>query len=107
MDGPSLSSVAPELVAELRQLLLKEGQAARAAKVDALKIVDRCRCGDSFCASFWTAPKPEKGFGPGHRTIALAPQTGYLNVDVVGADIFQIEVLYRDEIRKRIRSALP
>src|SRR5438552_13694832 len=97
MDAPSLSSVAPELALELRQLLMKEGETDLAAKVGTLKIVDRCRCGDSFCGSFWTAAKPEKGFGPGHRTIALTPETGYLNVDVVGADIFQVEVLYRSE----------
>jgi hypothetical protein len=107
MDAPNLSSVAPELALELRQLLLKEGEADLAAKVHTLKIVDRCRCGDSFCGSFSAATKPEKGFGPDHRTIALTPKSGYLNVDVVGRDIFQVEVLYRDELRKKIHSAVP
>jgi hypothetical protein len=36
-------------------------------------IDDFGRCGDDFCATFYTQPKPESKSGPGHRNIALAP----------------------------------
>jgi hypothetical protein len=105
--APYVRDVAPELVAELQQLLSQEGEHALAKKAFELTIVERCRCGDFFCATFFTAPRAEGPFGPGHRTIALDPKSGMLNVDVVGTDIVQIEVLYRDDIRIKICAAVP
>jgi hypothetical protein len=35
------------------------------------------------------------------------PEAGFLNVDVVGANIVQIEILYRDDLRAKIHAALP
>ena len=105
MNGPRLIDVAPNLVLELEQMLVEEGEPALSAQVAGLRIVDRCRCGDDFCASFFTAPRPVGSYGPGHRTIALAPALGYLNVDVVGGDIVQVEVLYRDDVKAEIHAA--
>ncbi|MGA8869641.1 MAG: hypothetical protein WB460_00775 [Candidatus Acidiferrales bacterium] len=51
-----LTEVLPAFAAELRQLL-----------------VERCRFGDDFCATFYTQPKPQGSFDPGHRDVALAP----------------------------------
>jgi hypothetical protein len=70
-------------------------------------MVDRCRCGDDFCATFYTAPPPLGSFGPGHQTVALSPREGMLNIDVVGTKIVQIEVLCREELRKRVQAAIP
>jgi len=70
-------------------------------------MVDRCRCGDDFCASFYTVPPALASFGPGDQTIALSPREGMLNIDVVGAKIVQIEVLYREGLRKKVHAAIP
>jgi len=88
-------------------MLVEEGEPALSAQVADLHIVGRCRCGDNFCATFYTAPRPVGSYGPGHRTIALTPAFGYLNVDVVGADIVQIEVLYRYDLKAEIHAAAP
>jgi hypothetical protein len=42
----------PTLAAELQELLTKAGRTELASQVPGLKIADRCRCGDYFCASF-------------------------------------------------------
>lgn len=97
----------PELVPELERLLTQENKSVLAAQVRGLRIVDRCRCGDDFCATSYTAPRPDRGFGPGHSTIALVPETGELNVDAVGPCIVQVEVLFRDEVKARIHAAVP
>ena len=68
-----LSDTLPALAAELRQLLTEQGEPELAAQVPGLMIFDRCRCGDDFCATFYTQPKPEGRYGPGHRNVALAP----------------------------------
>jgi hypothetical protein len=44
----------PALVTELEQLLQEEGEPALSAQVCGLHIVERCRCGDDFCATFYT-----------------------------------------------------
>jgi hypothetical protein len=107
MTVPRVIDVVPELVSELQRLLTERGEPALAAQVAQLRIIDRCRCGDHFCSTFYTAPRPTGAFGPGHRTIALVPETGYLNVDVVGYDIVQIELLYRDDLKAKIHAAMP
>lgn len=70
-------------------------------------ILDRCRCGDDFWATFYTQPKPESGYGPGHRNVALAPEEGVLILDIVEVSIACVEVLYRDDIRQKLQAALP
>jgi hypothetical protein len=86
----------PVLASQLRQALEAEGHAQLAVSVDGLNVVEHCGCGDDFCQSFSTRPKPEAAYGPGHRNIALAPPwPGYLILDVVHDEIAFVEVLYR------------
>jgi len=99
--------VLPALASELEQLLTEEGESDLSAQVSELNIVDRCRCGDDFCATFYTEPRPKGRYGSGHRNIALEPSKGMLILDVVGSRIACVEVLYRDEIRKALHGALP
>ena len=106
-NAQRLKNIAPELVAELQQLLSQEGSPTLAAQVADLQMVDRCRCGDEFCASFYTTARPIGPFGSGHYTISLSPAEGMLNVDVVGAQIVQIEILFRDALRMKIHAAIP
>jgi hypothetical protein len=97
-----LIEMVPALSAELQQLLPEQGEAGLAAQVPMLAVIDRCRCGDDFCATFYVQPKPKGAYGPGHRNVALDPDNGMLILDVVDDKIAAVEVLYRDEIRKRL-----
>jgi hypothetical protein len=97
----------PDLAHELVGLLRSEGRGDLADQVDTLYLVDRCRCRDDFCATFYTAPRPTGAWGPGHETVALHPSTGYLNVDVLRGTVVSIEVLYHDAMRESLDRLLP
>jgi hypothetical protein len=102
-----LTDVLPKLAVELEQLLKKQGESELATLVPTLAIVDRCRCGDGFCSSFYTQPKPEGAYRPDHRSLDLDPEKGMVIVDVVSGLIARGEVLNRDDIRKPLIAALP
>ena len=102
-----LADTLPAFSAELRQLLFETGEPELAAQVPGLKILDRCRCGDNFCATFYTQPKPKHGFGPGHRNVRLMPEGGMLILDVVDGEIACIEVLDRKDVREKLDKVLP
>ena len=107
MSHPRLGDVFPDLADELRMLLIEADRPDLAVRADDLRIVDRCRCGDGFCATFYTAPPPNGAWGAGVYTIPLEPATGMLNVDVLNENIVCVEVLYRDDVRAVIRAAVP
>jgi hypothetical protein len=86
----------PVLAGQLREALLAGGEPDLASTMAALEVVDPCGCGDVFCQIFYTAPKPDGAYGPGHRNVALvAPWAGMLILDVVGDKIVFVEVLDR------------
>ncbi|MGA8676838.1 MAG: hypothetical protein WB621_16605 [Candidatus Acidiferrales bacterium] len=101
-----LAAVLPEFAAELRQLLTEQGEAELAAQVSGLMIFDRCRCGDDFCGTFYTQPKPDGSFGPGHRNVALTTGQGMLILDVVAGEIACVEVLDRKDVRQMLHAVL-
>jgi len=100
-----LIDVLPAFAAELEALLL-EAEPALAVQVRGLSIVDRCRFGDDFCATFYSEPRPDGSCGPSHRNVPLDPGQRMLILDVVGTKIACVEVLYRDEIREVLHSVL-
>ena len=102
-----LSEVLPKLASELRQLLEGKGESTLAAQVPGLMILDRCRCGDDICATFYTQLRPKDGFGPGHRTAVLAPEEGMLLVDVVAEGTACVEVLDRKDVPQKLQAVLP
>jgi hypothetical protein len=97
----------PLLSEELQQLLVQKGESELAAQVPGLAILERCRCGDDFCATFYVQPKPKGAYGPGHRNVSLEPQQGMLILDIVDDKIACVEVLYRDEIRRKLLVEFP
>jgi hypothetical protein len=97
----------PELALELEQLLAKAGKPELAAQIPGLVIVDRCRCGDNFCSSFYTQPKPEGRWGPDHDCLDLDAEEGMVVLDVVAGTIAQVEVLNRDDVRTKLIAQLP
>jgi hypothetical protein len=62
---PYLKDVAPALVVELQHLLFRDGSPTLASQVAELLNVARCRCGDNFCATFYTTQRARGPFGPG------------------------------------------
>jgi hypothetical protein len=102
-----VSEMFPELSRELEELLRDKGEAELADQVSELKLVDRCRCGDDFCATMYTQPKPRRRYGPDHHAMDLDANTGMIILDVVERKIVSIEILYRDPIRKRLLEVLP
>jgi Group II intron, maturase-specific domain len=72
-----LEKALPDLAEELAHLLTISGHAALAEQVPGLKLLDRCRCGDDFCATFYTQPKPNPSYGNGHETIVLIGWANY------------------------------
>lgn len=108
--GPNrllLIEILPQFACELEQLLKKQGKQNLAAQVPTLAVLDRCRCEDGFCSSFYTQPKPKGAYGPGHESFDLDAQTGMVILDVVSGVIAHVEILNRDDIRKPLLAALP
>jgi hypothetical protein len=97
-----LTETLPEFAQELQRLLQAQ-KPELAAQVPNLKIVRGCGCGDDFCASFYTQPKPKGAYGPGHDTLLLdTAAPGMLILDVVDGIISFVEVLYRPDIRQKL-----
>jgi hypothetical protein len=99
--------VLPALSQELERLLNEAGEAELASQVSGLEILDRCRCGDDFCASFYTQPKSKGAYGPGNRNVVLEPDKGMLILDVLHDVIAHVEILHRNEIRQELLTILP
>jgi len=95
-----IGEIFPSLSQELQSLLIALGEPDLAAQVPNLRIFERCRCFDDYCATFYTKPRPHGGFGSGHRSVPLAPAKGELILDVVDDAIAAVEVFHRDDIRR-------
>jgi hypothetical protein len=102
-----LREALPNLSRELITLLEAAREPGLAAQIDDLEMIERCGCNDSFCSSFYTAPRPEGAYGPKHRNVSLEPEHGMSILDVVDDRIMQVEVLFRDEIRSQLILLLP
>ena len=105
--SPLVADALPQLACELEGLLTEQGEPELAAQVPSLRIVERCRCGDDFCSTFYTQPKPKGRYGSKHHCVLLEPERGMLILDVVGGRIACVEVLYRDEVRRALQAILP
>jgi hypothetical protein len=87
--------------------LYAAGESSLAESVHELRLVDRCRCGDDFCATFYTAPLPNGAYGPTLRSFELEPEEGMIILDVVEERIVCVEVLYRPAVSARLLELLP
>ncbi len=103
---PSIKHILPDFD-ELAALLVAADKRDLAAQVPELEVVDRGRCGDDFCATFYAGSKPQGSCGAGHQTIVLEPKSGGGILDVVDGTIACVEVLYRNEIRDALVAEIP
>lgn len=107
MNDRALARALPDFASELRETLQSQGRADLALQVATLSLVDRCRCGDDFCATFYTAAKPEGAYGPGHSNLELQSSEGMIILDIVNEEIRCIEVLYRPDVQEALFGVLP
>jgi hypothetical protein len=107
MSELKLSAELPDFMREMEASLPSEEHADLRVQIPGLTIVDRCRCGDSFCGMFYTAPPPEGSWGPGHENVTLEVTKGDVILDVVERKIVAVEVLDRDDVRAVIHRLLP
>ena len=107
MSDLALSRALPEFAAELELTLHSQGRADLASQVATLVLVDRCRCGDDFCATFYTAAKPDGAHGPGHSNLELESREGMIILDIVDEVIRCVEVLHRLHVQKAPVCVLP
>ena len=96
-----LQDALPDLTDELARLLRKNNEKHLVKQIPRLRLVDRCRCGDDFCATLDTAPKPKGAYGPNHERIPLNPSSGQLTLALLERKTVCIEILFREELRRR------
>jgi len=101
-----LGDLLPLFAEEIEGLLVKKGERGLAAQIHDLKIIDRCRCPHDYCGSFYTQPKPKGALGKGHRKVEVQPESGIIIFDVIDGRILQINVLFREKVRKVLRAAI-
>jgi hypothetical protein len=90
----------PDFGAELERGLRDDGEDTLVSQVPSLRIDKVCGCGDDFCASFSTGPKPNGTWGEGHRNVTPRVDAGMVILDVVNGVIRYVEVLWRDDVRE-------
>jgi hypothetical protein len=91
----------PEFSDELRSLSLQFAHPEIADQIPSLSVVDRCRCGDDFCGTFYTAPKPTGSYVPRHENLELPAKEGMIILDSVDGRIQCVEVLYGTRFGRR------
>lgn len=98
-----LAAILPEVSHDLAALVRQKGATELAAQVPHLGVVDRCRCGDEFCASLCTPGKPEGQYAAGHDCVDLDAAEGMMLMDTVAEKIVHVEILNRQDIRRKLR----
>ena len=91
-----LDDTRPLLANEITRALVSQGERGLASQVHTLPIVEPCGCGDDFCISFFTGPRPDRRWADegDFENIEVAVSTGYTILDLVDGIIRYVEVLY-------------
>ena len=97
---PRLAEVLPGLPGDILGGLRDADRMDLADQVADLRIRSRCRCGDAFCGSFYTATK--RGPAPGLETVPLSSD---IILDVIDGAIVFVEVLNRPDVREGLDGA--
>jgi hypothetical protein len=102
-----LTNVLPEFASELERLLLAANHPELAAQIPELEIARRCSCEDDFCATFHTKYVPGTSPKQYPPCISLEPKEGMITLDISSGRIIGIEVLFREDVRKKLRALFP
>jgi hypothetical protein len=90
--------LSPELGRLLHAALVADGRLDLADSVEELEAHAACGCGDAFCTSFYTGPRPDGAWGPDHENLVYDLAGGMLILDVVDGTIRYVEVLHRPDL---------
>ena len=97
--APRLEDEWPVLARQLTRALKEMSENHLADQVQALRVVARCDCGDSFCQSFYTEQPPKSAYPYPDRARNVCCDNpgwdGELILDVVDEQIHFVEVLDR------------
>jgi hypothetical protein len=102
----TVRDIFPEFSDELVRLVQSSARPELADQIPSLPVVDRCGCGQSNCALFYTAPRPSGAYGPGHSNVLLDPKKGLIVLDVVEGRVVAVEVLDRPDVKRRLDAGL-
>jgi len=97
-----LIDVLPDFVGELDRALWAGDADDLADQVRGLSITTGCSCGDDFCSSFYTGPRPDGPWGQTCRNVSPEVATGMIVLDVVDDKVRYVEVLYRVDVKSII-----
>jgi len=107
MASRRLNEALPEFAEELNKLLLASKEPELATQIAELTIARRCSCEDDFCATFYTQFEPSTRPFRNAHCLELESKEGMIILDVVSTRIAEVEVLYRDDVRQRLRAIFP
>ena len=97
----------PQFAKEIETLLLASKEPHLATQIPELLITRRCDCEDDFCATFYTLADRYALYRADTHCVNLDPQRGQIVIDVVYGRITGVEVLFRDDVRGRLRALFP
>ncbi len=109
--APLVRDALPSFTPELERLLAAASPQL-AAQVEGLRLVGRCRCGQSDCATFYvltsrSAP-PAPDYGASELDcLDLEAEAGLVVVDVEGGRLRLVEVLGRSDVKEELDAAIP
>jgi hypothetical protein len=103
----TIGELFPAFEKELAASITAQGRKDLAEDIGSLAVLDRCRCGETWCAHFYTAPRPEGAYGPGLVSMHLEALEGTIVLDVVDDRIMGIEVLDRADLKAVLDEYLP
>ena len=92
---------------ELQDLISAAGRPDLVDQVRSLPVVSRCTCGESNCAHFYTADPPAGSYGPGHFSVLLDADSGFVALDVLSETIVAVEVLDRPDVKQILDAVFP
>ena len=107
MSFGKVNELFPDFSDELAALLRDAGESDLARQIPGLGVIDRCRCGESSCATFYTADRPQGAWKGEHHNLLLGADRGMLIVDVVDGRIACVEVLDRSDVKVLLDRAVP
>ncbi|MBU1248561.1 MAG: hypothetical protein KKB70_07680 [Proteobacteria bacterium] len=108
MSKLMLKNALPDFSEELEAALKAQGEHSLAAQISGMVLVDRCRCGDSFCSMFYVVNPPKGSWGPEHENIEVEMNVpGMVILDIVKGRIMAIEVLDRDDVHEKLFRVMP
>ncbi len=107
MASIRLREALPEFAQELESLLLASKEPELATQIPETQIVRRCDCEDDFCATFYTNFEPSDRPYKDAHCLELDPKEGMIILDVVSGRLACVEVLFRVDVRTRLRVLFP